>query len=68
MLDTATGAFVYVVNGEAYLRTPVKTGASDADHVEIADGLYAGDTVVASPVNQLWLSELRLTKGGGHSH
>lgn len=68
LLDTATGTFVYVVNGTAYLRTPVKTGASDADHVEITDGLYAGDTVVAAPVNQLWLSELRLTKGGGHSH
>ena len=36
--------------------------------VEITDGLYAGDEVVASPVNQLWLAELRLTKGGGHSH
>ena len=68
LLDTATGTFVYVVNGTAYLRTPVKTGAADTDHVEITDGLYAGDTVVAAPVNQLWLSELRLTKGGGHSH
>lgn len=68
LLDTASGTFVYVVNGTAYLRTPVKTGASDANHVEITDGLYAGDTVVAAPVNQLWLTELRLTKGGGHSH
>ncbi len=68
LLDTATGTFVYVVNGTAYLRTPVTIGASTADLVEITDGLYAGDTVVAAPVNQLWLSELRLTKGGGHSH
>ncbi len=68
LLDAATGTFVYVVNGPAYLRTPVKTGASNAEHIEITDGLYAGDTVVAAPVNQLWLSELRLTKGGGHSH
>jgi hypothetical protein len=68
LLDTATGTFVYVVNGPAYLRTPVTVGASDADLIEITDGLYAGDTVVAAPVNQLWLSELRLTKGGGHSH
>ena len=68
LLDAATGTFVYVVNGTSYLRTPVKIGASTADHVEITDGLYAGDTVVAAPVNQLWLSELRLTKGGGHSH
>jgi hypothetical protein len=68
LLDTATGTFVYVVNGAAYLRTPVKTGASNADHIEITEGLYAGDTVVTAPVNQLWLSELRLTKGGGHCH
>lgn len=68
LLDTAKGAFVYVVNGTSYLRTPVKIGAANADYIEITDGLYAGDTVVAAPVNQLWLSELRLTKGGGHSH
>jgi hypothetical protein len=68
ILDAASGTFVYVVNGEFYLRTAVKTGARSADFVEIADGLYAGDVVVTTPVNQLWLSELRLTKGGGHSH
>jgi len=68
LLDSAGGFFVYVVNGEFYLRTPVKTGASDASYFEITDGLYAGDIVVATPVEQLWLAELRLTKGGGHSH
>lgn len=68
LLDTASGTFVYVVNGDAYLRTPVKTGSADADSIEITDGLYEGDTVVTAPVNQLWLTELRLTKGGGHSH
>lgn len=68
LLDAASGTFVYVVNGTSYLRTPVKVGASSAEFIEITDGLYAGDTVVAAPVNQLWLSELRLTKGGGHSH
>lgn len=68
LLDSAAGLFVYVVNGEFYLRTPVKVGARSADFIEITDGLYAGDSVVASPVEQLWLAELRLTKGGGHSH
>lgn len=68
LLDSATGTFVYVVNGTNYLRTAVKTGARSADFVEITDGLYAGDVVVTTPVEQLWLSELRLTKGGGHSH
>lgn len=68
LLDAATGTFVYVVNGEHYLRTPVKVGARSPDFVEITDGLYAGDVVVAAPVEQLWLAELRLTKGGGHCH
>ena len=68
LLDSAAGLFVYVVNGEFYLRTPVKVGARSADFIEITDGLYAGDSVVATPVEQLWLAELRLTKGGGHSH
>lgn len=68
VLDGATGSFVYVVNSGAYLRTPVKVGARSADFIEISDGLYAGDIVVVTPVDQLWLAELRLTKGGGHSH
>ena len=68
LLRTATGTFVYVVNGASLLRTPVKPGASDTTHVEILDGLYAGDLVATAGVEQLWLTELRLTKGGGHSH
>jgi multidrug efflux pump subunit AcrA (membrane-fusion protein) len=68
VLDGATGSFVYVVNSGAYLRTPVKVGARSADFIEISDGLYTGDIVVVTPVDQLWLAELRLTKGGGHSH
>jgi multidrug efflux pump subunit AcrA (membrane-fusion protein) len=68
LLDGATGTFVYVLNGENYLRTPVKVGIRSGEFVEITDGLYAGDVVVTAPVDQLWLAELRLTKGGGHSH
>jgi len=68
LLRTATGTFVYVVNGAALLRTSVQPGATDGDFIEILDGLYAGDVVVTAAVEQLWLTELRLTKGGGHSH
>lgn len=68
LLRTATGAFVYVVNGAHLLRTPVKTGANDGEYIEILDGLYAGDVIATAAVEQLWLTELRLTKGGGHSH
>ena len=68
LLRTTAGTFAYVANGAAFLRTPVSVGASSADGVEITDGLYTGDIVVARPVEQLWLTELRLTKGGGHAH
>ena len=68
VLDAATGTFVYVLNGEYYLRTAVKTGVRSGEFIEISDGLYPGDVVVATAVEQLWLTELRVTKGGGHSH
>jgi hypothetical protein len=68
LLRTATGTFVYVVNGANLLRTLVKPGASDGEYIEILEGLYAGDVLATAAVEQLWLTELRLTKGGGHSH
>lgn len=68
VIDGATGEFVYVANGDAFLRTPVQIGRRTSDRVEITEGLFEGDKVVASSGTQLWLAELRLTKGGGHSH
>lgn len=68
LLRTAEGAFAYVVNGDAYLRTAVQTGAEGGGWIEIVDGLLEGDRVVTRPVQSLWLIELRATKGGGHSH
>jgi hypothetical protein len=68
ILRTAAGTFVYVVQGVRFLRTVVKPGASDGAFVEIAEGPNAGDVVVTAGAEQLWLTELRLTKGGGHSH
>lgn len=67
VLDTVQGKFVYVVKEESYLRTPIKTGNSDLTVIEITEGLQVGETVVVTPVEKLWLIELRLTKGGGHS-
>jgi multidrug efflux pump subunit AcrA (membrane-fusion protein) len=64
LLKTAEGAFVYAVNGERYVRTPVKLGAENDDLVEIADGLYSGDQVVTRGVMPLWLAELQVLRGG----
>lgn len=68
VLRTATGVFVYVRRGDHWARTSVTTGASDGDFVAITAGLAAADVVAATAVEHLWLTELRLTKGGGHSH
>ncbi len=64
LLKTAEGNFVYAVNGEYYVRTPVKVGAMGDAHAEITDGLYAGDQIVTSPVMSLWLAELQVLRGG----
>ena len=64
LLGCSEGQFVYTVSGEHLVRTMVKVGASNKDWVEITDGLYAGDQVVAQSVMSLWLTELAAVKGG----
>jgi len=64
LLQTAEGTFAYTMNGKFYIRTPVKVGAMSEDHVEITDGLYAGDEVIVSPVMSLWMAELQVLRGG----
>ncbi len=64
LLTCSEGSFVYTVSGEHLVRTAVKLGARDDDFVEITDGLYAGDQVVAQPVLSLWMTELAAVKGG----
>ena len=57
-------SFVYVQNGEAYLRTVVQPGREVNGSVEIKDGLLEGDLVVTKGAMDLWLVELRAVKGG----
>lgn len=64
VLRGVEGAFVYTVSGSHYVRTPIKTGAETGEWVEIVDGLYAGDVVVAKGAEALWLIELCALKGG----
>lgn len=68
VLEGIGGNYVYVLKGDAYRRVKIKTDLSSDGLVEVVDGINPGDTVVTTPVVQLWLVELRLTKGGGHSH
>ena len=64
VLQTTEGTFAYVVNGDYFFRTAIKTGAENADFVEIKDGLYTGDQIVKQPVMTLWIAELHAIKGG----
>jgi hypothetical protein len=64
LLKTAEGSFVYAVNGDFFVRTQVKTGATDDKFTEITDGLYAGDQIVTTPVMSLWMAELQVLRGG----
>ncbi len=68
LLETSTGTYAFVRNGNFLLRTEIKIGAQTDNSVEIAEGLYEGDTIAVKPVQALYLIELRSTKGGGHSH
>lgn len=68
LLAAATGKFVYTKRGDYFRRTPVQTGAESDGLVEITEGLVEGDVVVTRGAEDLWLIELRFTKGGGHSH
>ena len=64
LVRTVKGDFVYVVNGEWYLRTPVKIGASEGAHFAVAEGLYEGDKIVVRGTRALWLAELQAINGG----
>ena len=64
LLSTAEGHFVYATNGKFYVRTPIKVGATNDDHAEVTEGLYAGDVVVTAGVTSLWMAELQVLRGG----
>ncbi|MBI3870443.1 MAG: hypothetical protein HY299_18095 [Verrucomicrobia bacterium] len=64
LLTAADGSYVYTVNGTRLTRARVKAGAAANGLVAIEDGLYAGDSVAAKGVENLWLVELSALKGG----
>ncbi len=68
VLETSTGKYVFVQNGDFLLRTEIRTGLQSEALIEIVEGLYEGDAIVVKPVEALYMIELRSTKGGGHCH
>ncbi|HEX2862509.1 MAG TPA: hypothetical protein VHN79_12760 [Lacunisphaera sp.] len=61
LLRTVKGDFVYVVNGEWLLRTPI---VLDAGGSTVTEGLYEGDRIATAGVSSLWLAELQAINGG----
>jgi hypothetical protein len=64
VVRSVESTFVYTVSGAHFVRTPVKMGMESDGWMEITDGLYAGDVVVARAVDALWTIELCALKGG----
>ncbi|RUO80845.1 efflux transporter periplasmic adaptor subunit [Idiomarina tyrosinivorans] len=47
-LQTEGGRVAYLVNGDVATKTPIVTGASSLNSVEILDGVKAGDQIIVS--------------------
>src|SRR3989304_9769656 len=54
IIDDGAEKFVFVKNGNQFIRQDVATGVSDDRYVEIADGLYPGDQVVTDGNRQIY--------------
>lgn len=64
LLRTARGDFVFVVNGDWFLRTPVTVAAGNGPTYTLTNGLYEGDIVVTQGGSSLWLAEIQAVNGG----
>lgn len=64
LLRNSEGAFVFVQNGQRWLRTEVKPGVESDGSIQVADGLLEGDVIAIAGVWGLWLAELQAIKGG----
>ncbi len=62
--------FVFVENGDTYLRQPLVLGLRDDRYVEVRDGLFPGDRVVVRGGPALNAARLAGTprSAGGHDH
>jgi len=54
IIDDGAEKFVFVKNGNKFVRQDVATGVSDDRYVEITDGLYPGDQVVTDGNRQIY--------------
>ena len=64
LLSTATGDFVFTVNGDHFQRAQIKIADRSDGWLSVSDGLLEGDQVVTNGVRELWRIELQATKAG----
>ena len=64
LLSTATGDFVFTVNGDHFQRTQIKIDGRADGWVSVSEGLLEGDQIVTNGVRELWRIELQATKAG----
>lgn len=70
LLTEGAEPFVFVENGDTYLRQPLVLGLRDDRYVEVRDGLFPGDRVVVRGGPALNAARLAGTprSAGGHDH
>jgi len=54
IIDDGAEKFVFVKNGNQFIRQDVATGVSDDQYVEIIDGLYPGDKIVTDGNREIY--------------
>jgi len=54
IIDDGVEKFVFVKNGDRFVKQDVATGLSDDRYIEIIDGLYPGDEVVTEGNRQIY--------------
>ena len=65
LLETAEGAFLYIVDGNYLKRVAIQTGGQDAEFVDVREGVNSSSVVVTKPVQTLWLTELQAHQDSG---
>ena len=63
LIQTSDKTFVYVVNDKYFRRTLVETGVQNKEMIVVHRGLEEEELVVTSPVETLWLTELKVHQG-----
>lgn len=65
IIDDGAEKFVFIKNGNQFIRQDVATGVSDDRYIEITDGLHAGDKVVTDGNREVYTKWLFTRTGNG---